>query len=326
MTRALLALAIVAAAAVAGDPPPLTAEQETELVRIIGAEAWGELPAWRQQVVRERFASFLAAPERKREAVVGGGLRDYLLQPRRTPEEQLPRPLAEAVERMPRRVRPLAEQFAFVRLRQLRLDRSLGRLPAGERRAVFDRLFPEPFDQEAAHAAYDDLRRREAKAFARELRERLKGRDPPPTGQERREIVREAIREEEGRILAEVREELAHLGGGDPERARRIADRFLAYRLENLRFVTPRQRELIRYALRPEECPLIDPDFIGPPPEDPRERRLWERDFRILARLDLLSEAGFGREMVLYLAGAHSPDDFLRGIQALRRPPRPAGR
>ncbi|NUN48789.1 MAG: peptidylprolyl isomerase, partial [Candidatus Brocadiae bacterium] len=30
-----------------------------------------------------------------------------------------------------------------------------------------------------------------------------------------------------------------------------------------------RQRELIRYAMRPEECPLVDPEFLGPPPADP---------------------------------------------------------
>jgi hypothetical protein len=134
-------------------------------------------------------------------------------------------------------------------------------------------------------------------------------------------MVRRAVAAEEERVLDKVRGELDRLAGADPERAKRFVERFLAAGLENLRFVTPRQRELIRYAIRPEECPLVDPEFLGAPPDDPAARRLFENDFRVLARLDLLSEAGFGREMVLHLAGAGSPEDFLRAVQSLRRPP-----
>jgi hypothetical protein len=318
VTRLLLLLGLVAAAA-AAEKVPLTGEQREEVVRLVGEELWGDLPAWRQRVILDRYGIYLRAPERKREAVERAGLRDFLLQPPRGAEEQrLPPPLAEAVGRLPPPVRPLARRLAFVRIRQLRLDRSLARVPPGDRRGVFLRLFPEPFDQAAANAACEDLRHREAKAFARALREELARREPPPTPEERREMVRRATREDEERIAERVRVELRPLEGADPDRARRVLERFLLYRLENLRFVTPRQRELIRYALRPEECPLLDPDFLGRAPEDPAERRQWEHDFRVLARLDLLSEAGLGREMVLHLAGAGSPEEFLRAIQAVR--------
>lgn len=322
MTRILLALGLVAAAAAAGEKAALTEQQRAEVVRLVGEELWGGMPAWRQQMILERYALYLHAPDPKRQAVDRMGLREFLLQVPQKPErEDLPRALEEAVGNLPPPVRPLAERFASVRLRQLRLDRSLARLPFEERRGMFLRLFPEPFDQEAAHAAYEELRRREAKSFAHALRDEVERREATPD--DRREMVRRAIGEEEERVIRRVREELDRLANADPERAKRFVEGFLASRLENLRFVTPRQRELIRYAVRPEECPLIDPDFLGPPPEEPAEWRLWQSDFRVLARLELLSEAGFSREMVLHLAGASSPEDFLRAVQALRRPPDP---
>jgi hypothetical protein len=316
--RALLVICLAAPVARAGEAA-LTGEQRAAVVGLFGEEAWGGMPPWRQRMILDRYALFLRQGDRKREAIERVGLREFLLVQSRD-EEKLPRRLAEGARSLPPELRPLAEKFAAVRLRQLRLDRSLARLPMEERRAMFLKLFPEPFDQEAAHAAFEQLRRLEAKSFAHALRGEV-GRDD--TKDERRALVRDAVRAEEERILDRVRAELARLEGVHPERARAFLDRSLASDLENLRFVTPRQRELIRYAIRPEECPLIDPDFLGPRPEDPEERRLWESDFRLLARLDLLSEAGFGREMVLHLAGAGSPEDFLRAIQALRRPPSP---
>lgn len=319
--RAVLVLCLAASVA-AGEETRLTEEQRAAVVRLVGEEVWGGMPPWRQRMILDRYALFLAQGDRKREAIERVGLREFLLVQRRD-EEKLPRPLADEARKLGPSLRPLAEEFAGVRLRQLRLDRSLARLPVEERRAMFLRLFPEPFEQEAARAAYEDLRKREARSFAHALREEIERGDGTKDG--RRALVREALRAEEERTLERVRGELARLEGVHPERAKAFLDRFLASGLENLRFVTPRQRELIRYAIRPEECPLIDPDFLGPAPEDPQERRLFEKDFRVLARLDLLSEAGFGREMVLHLAGAGSPEDFLRAAQALRRPLGPQG-
>lgn len=320
MTRALLVVALLAAAAAAGDPR-VSDEDRAAVVRLVGEDVWSGMPAWRQRVVLDRYERYLRLKGMQREAVERVGLREFLLQ---TPEEDAPPPgLARAVDRLPRPMRPLAARFAAVRLRQLRLDRSLARLPLEERRAIFLRLFPEPFDQEVAHAAYEELRRREVKNFARGLKEKFKEEEIPR--EDRREMVRRAIAEEEEHVTERVVAELDRLADANPERARRFVERFLAAEQENIRFVTPRQRELIRYALRPEECPLVDPDLLGPPPEDPAARRAWEADFRVLARLDLLAEAGFSREMVLHLSAAGSPDDFLRAVQSLRRPPGPPG-
>ncbi len=316
MTRAVLVLCLLAPVA-AGQKAPLTEEQRAEVVRLVGEDVWSGMPPWRQRMVLDRYALYLRQADRKRGMVERVGLREFLLQ--RRDEEKLPRPLADEARKLPPSLQPLAEKFAAVRLRQLRLDRSLARLPFEERREMFFRLFPEPFEQEPAHAAFEELRRREARSFAHALREEIERRDG--TEDERRALVRTAVRAEEERVLDRVRGEIARLEGAHPERAKAFLDGFLAS--DNLRFVTPRQRELIRYAVRPEECPLVDPDLLGPPPEDPRERRLFESDFRVLARLDLLSEAGFGREMVLHLAGAGSAEDLLRAVQALRRPPGP---
>ncbi|HEX5137894.1 MAG TPA: hypothetical protein VFY93_13035 [Planctomycetota bacterium] len=319
MRLGAIALLLLAAGAVAGEGARLDDGQRAALVSLVGETAWSGMPPWRQRLVLDRYARFLDAPAGKREAVERAGLRAWLLQ---TPEDpHVPPPLAGAIERLPPQMRPLAEQFAAVRLRQLRLDRGLLHLPFEERRAMFHRLFPEPFVQETAREAYEELRRREARHFAHMIKEELSERDVPR--EERREMARRVLAAEEERLMERVRGELDRLAGANPERARRFVERFLAAEQENLRFVTPRQRELVRYAIRPEECPLIDPLFLGPPPEDPAERRVFENDFRVLARLDLLAEAGFPREMVLHLAGAISPEDFLRAVQSLSRPPGP---
>jgi hypothetical protein len=317
--RAALLLCLLAGAAAAGERPRLDERQRAEVERLVGDETWRGMPPWRQHLVFDRYARFLAAPPEKRDAVERAGLREWLLQ---TPEDgDVPPPLAAAVDRLPPPARPLARRFAAVRLRQLRLDRSLAHLPFAERRPLFLRLFPEPFAQETARAAYEELRRREARHFALQLRDELDRREVPKG--ERRAAARRAIAAEEERLVERVRGEIDRLADANPERARRFVERFLAAEQENLRFVTPRQRELVRYAIRPEECPLVDPLLLGHPPEDPAERPLFESDFRVLARLDLLTEAGFPREMVLHLSGAGSPDDFLRAVQSLNRPPGP---
>lgn len=319
MRRLATSLLLVAALAAAGERTRLDDGQRARVVGLVGEAAWTAMPPWRQRLVFDRYARLLDAPSEKREAVERAGLREWLLQ---TPEaDPVPPPLADAVDRLPEPMRPLARRFAATRLRQLRLDRSLAHLPFEERRAMFLRLFPEPFSQETAREAYEELRRRETKHFARLLKEELNRREVPRD--ERREAVRRAISAEEERVLERVRGEIERLADANPERARRFVERFLAAEQENLRFVTPRQRELVRYAIRPEECPLVDPAVLGPPPADPAERRLFDDDFRVLARLDLLGEAGFPREMVLHLAGASSPDDLLRAVQSLNRPPAP---
>jgi len=314
-------LLLLAAGAAAGERGRLDDQQRAALVKIVGEAAWNGMPPWRQRLVVDRYGRYLEAPPEKREAVEREGLRAWLLQ---TPEEPaVPPPLARAIGRLPPPMRPLAGQFATVRLRQLRLDRGLSHLPFEERRAMFLRLFPEPFVQETAREAYEELRRREAKYFAHRINAELAKDDVP--FEERREVARRAIAEEEGRLVERVRGEIDRLADANPEHARRFVERFLAAEQDNLRFVTPRQRELVRYAIRPEECPLIDPGFLGPPPDDPAERRVFENDFRVLARLDLLAEAGFPRELVLHLAGALSHEDFLRAVQSLSRPPGPPG-
>jgi hypothetical protein len=319
--RASLAVLLLAAAAFAGDRPRLDEGQRAELVRLVGEDVWSGMPPWRQHVVADRYARFLDGAGPPREGVDRAHLREWLLQAGE--RDETPPPLADAIGRLPPQMRPLAGRFVAVRIRQLRLDRSLARLPFEERREIFERLFPEPFSQEAAHAAYQDLCRRVARSFARSIKEEISGLDVPRA--ERREMVRSAVTKEEGCVMDEVRRELERLADADPERARRFVERFLAAEQDNIRFLTPRQRELVRYAIRPEECPLIDPGFLGPPPADPAEKKLYENDFRVLARLDLLTEAGFPREMVLHLAGAGTPEDFLRAIQRLSRPPGPPG-
>jgi hypothetical protein len=105
-------------------------------------------------------------------------------------------------------------------------------------------------------------------------------------------------------------------------------DRLRLLFLEKLEaFATPRERELIRYILRPRECPFLDLTFLGPPPSDPADRHLYEEDLQRLARLDLLAETGLPTEIVLHLADTHSPEDFLRAWGELRggRPPRRRG-
>ncbi len=59
--------------------------------------------------------------------------------------------------------------------------------------------------------------------------------------------------------------------------------------------------------------------FMGrPPTRDRSARRLWEMDYRILARLELFSEMNLPREMLLHLAQTGSPEDLLRAFGAVR--------
>lgn len=173
--------------------------------------------------------------------------------------------------------------------------------------------------------ARHELERRVARAVAARVRERVRGGgDAVPREEFRRRAraaVEEIIRREEQALVEQVGREVRELGDGSPRRVREELHRRGFPALERMRLVlTPRQGELVRWAFDPRRCPLIDPEFLGPAPEDPAERRAFEEDWRILARLDLLSEAGLPVELVLHLAGSVSPEDFLRGVEALRGP------
>ena len=320
--RLIPALLLIAALAVAGEKqgrPRLDKQQRAEVVRVVGAPAWGAMPKWRQDIVFARYARYVHLPERKQSYIRERGLRAFLLQPRRGHDlTELPPPLQEAVRKVPRKLRPLASKLAFLRLRQLRLDRGLRRVPRENRWPLFRRLFPEPFDQEAAKAAHEELRVYQARAIAARLRREMRAQAGELTLEQQKRIVHEAVQSEEQQVVERVTRELRRLRGLDAERARRLIE--LQSLAESVRFATPRQRELIRYALRPEECPLLDLTYLGPRPEDPAARRLWEGDFKTLGRLRLLCEAGLPNELVLHLAGTGSAEDFLRSIVALRRP------
>ena len=319
--RCTAALLMCAVCALAERGERLSAAQKQELVRVIGAERWGALPPWRQGMVATRYRKFLQAPERQQTSIRAAGLREFLTQPPRQRDEmgRLPQPLKEEIGRLSPEMRGLAARLAYTRLRQLRLDRSLRRVPAAQRWPLFRRLFPEPFDQAAAKKTHKQLQRLVVNAIAKDVRARLKAEGLDPKKDKRR-LVQRAIREEERKMVERIRKELFRFQRASPRRVRRILEQGGFYLLEQVRFAPPRQRELIRYAFRPHDCPLIDMEFLGPRPEDEAARRLWERDYRVFARLELLSEAGFPREMVLYLAGTGSPEAFLRAVKALRRP------
>jgi len=323
--RLLAALLLLAAVAVADGGARLTPEQQQELVRVVGEKQWGALPPWRQRMVADRYGRFLKASERKQTSIREAGLRSFLVYPgrKRQAKQELPRPLQEELNKLAPGVRPLAGKLAYIRLRQLRFDRSLRRVPFEQRWPLFRRLFPEPFDESVAKVAHKELRRFVVNGIAKEVRARL---EKDEKGGDKKRLVQRAIEEEERQVVERIRKELFRFQGANPKRVRRILEQQGLHLLEQVRFAPPRQRELIRYAFRPHDCPLLDLSFLGPRPEDKAARRLWERDYRVFARLELLAEAGFPREMVLYLAGTGSPEDFLRAVRALRRPQPPRKR
>lgn len=309
--RTLAALLLLAGAVLAGGP--LSPEQERELARVIGP-SWPELPEWRRDMIRRRYARLLGEPAPRAERIRARGdrgLREFLVRPeRRFAAEELPPPLREELDRFDPEARPAATKLALLQLRHRRLDRNLGLVPFELRRELFRGLFPEPFDPALARTAGATLDAHVARAMVARVRARLGNRPR----EEHREVVREVTGAEEGRVIDAVRDDMARLRVLPPARVRDAWER-----IDRLhRAATPRQRELVRYALRPRECPLIRPDLAGERPEDPAQRLLWERDFACLARLDLLTEAGLPREVVLHLAPAATPEDLLRALVALR--------
>ena len=313
--RTLLGLVLLVGVATAWDAP-------TELQVLFGGKkGWGRLPEWRQKEILRPSRQFLALSEKLQREIRRRGLKAYLIRPAK--RFRLPQPLGEEIARLPRKARPLATKLAVLRLRHMRFDRNLRMVPMAKRRDVFDRLFPEPFDRAAAAQARKELERHVSGAMVRQLIPLLKtkaeklGRDL--TRKEKADLVRARTAAEEDKIIAQLRKELRRLGRGDPERIQRALEQEAYPLLEKTKLMaTPRQRELVRYALRPERCPLIGLDFMGRPPQDPEARRLWGRDFRVLARIELLA-GDFPPEMVLHLAAAVSPADFIRATKALVR-------
>lgn len=320
-----VALALLLAASGAGAEPETAAapagSPEERVAEILGP-SFAAMPPWQQRLVLARYEQWRRLPEGRRARLTGTALVRFLTRPRRPfDERRLPAPLKEELARLPRETRPAAARLAVLRLRQIRLDRALARVPADRRWELFRALFPEPFEPGRVREAHRELRRHVVRSTAAEVmrlvRERREDgreeRSPEEVKARKRELARQLIEREEQRVVERVRREIRRLRRR-PERARRV----LA--VERLRYLTPRQRELVRYSLRPRECPLIDLSFLGPRPEGRREARVWEHDYRLFARLELLHEAGLPRELVLHLAPSGSAEELVRSLRAVFRP------
>ncbi|MHC4956473.1 MAG: hypothetical protein ACYTGZ_21745, partial [Planctomycetota bacterium] len=328
----LFLLAAVATAKGRGRPPPPPTERQVEHVRrLVGAEAWGRMPEWRRKNVVDRYMHYLNAPEEVRRRIEKKGLGDYLTRPsRRAGKPQLPPEIATELEALNPRLRRLAGKLAVVRLRQLRFDRNLALVARAERRRWFERLFPEPFDPAAARDARLKFERVVAASVAQRLKPQLRALSELPPDQRRKKslaIVREYNSRQERGVVQSVARQVRRLRGVAPEDARRRLSSDAALVLDRRDvFATPRQRELIRWALRPHACPLLDFSWMGSRPEGKAQRRDWDRDVRAIGRLSLLSEAGLPKETVLQLASAGSDEEFLGALRGLigRGPPAPA--
>ncbi|MHC4338869.1 MAG: hypothetical protein ACYSX0_01465 [Planctomycetota bacterium] len=342
--RPLLVLLLIAAYAAAEAPAPGQVEKVKE---VVGPEAWALLPEWRQKMILQRYRRFLKAPPEAREEIRRGGLREHLIKPsHRFDLQELPDPLREELRRLPPEARPLAGKLVLMRLRHLRLDRNLALLPFEQRRPMFRRLFPEPFDPAQARKGHREFQRLLAKAMASRARKQLKKEEKKLgrhlSREERNRLVRALTRGEEERTVKAISKELARLRSVKPKKMRNALERSGFHLLERIQlYATPRQRELIRYASQPEKCPLLDFSWMGPRPEpgprpeDPARRRHWDaaradlqrwkKDFQTLAWIELFTEAGFPPRIVLHLSASSSPEELFRAIQALyagKRPPR----
>ncbi|MHC4410768.1 MAG: hypothetical protein ACYS0F_17400, partial [Planctomycetota bacterium] len=234
---------------------------------------------------------------------------------------KLPVALQEEVDRLDPRVRPMAHKLAYVRLRQLRLDRNLSMIAFAERRRWFERLFPEPFDPRAARAARLEFEKEVGRAVAKRLRPQVEKLATLPESDRRpamEKLVRKYTEKREKQVIEATARSVRRLRAKD----RLPPDLELVLERREI-FATPRQRELIRWGLRPHVCPLLDFRWMGERPSEKRERRRWDQDVAAIGRLELLSEAGFPREVVLHLSAAASDQDFVRALRHLvgRTPP-----
>jgi len=302
------------------EPPP--PELVKQVRKIVGDDLWGQMPEWRRRNVVERYQRYRGAPEAVRTKIEQRGMREFLTRvgrPGRKPE--MPAELVAELKKLDPKQRRLAGKIAFVRLRQLRFDRNLALLPAAERRRWFLRLFPEPFDPAAARQARLGFEKAVARSIARRLKPQLKSLEGLSKDEWRKaslKIVRAYTRKQEEKLVRSVAKEVQRLRNvPNSEVMRRISgDAALVLDRQNV-YATPRQRELIRWALRPEQCPLLDFSWMGERPREKGARRAWSRDIRVLGRLELLSEAGMPKDTVLHLASAGSEEDFLRALQGL---------
>ncbi|MFQ5845794.1 MAG: hypothetical protein ACE5JG_12495, partial [Planctomycetota bacterium] len=303
---------------------PATAEEARELAALLTPEVWKDLPEWRQREMLARLRRYRSLPAEKRDRM-RPRLKELLLRPGRMPDVgRLPPALLRSIRQLPRPRRKHAVKYAVVRWRQLQLDRALRRFPdVGRRREWFDRLFPEPFDPKRAREAHDRLRKEQSLLVAAEIRPELEqldrrepGLQPAQREKRRKELARrllaERTRVEAERAARRIEPEIRRWFAGREGRRPPILGRSLLK-------ASPRERELIRYALRPRDCPWLDPKrLVGPPPRDREDRRRWQRDFEILARLDLLSRCRFRVDQALHLAASADEVQLLAELGRIR--------
>ncbi len=325
MRTTLMLLLLAALVAAQGRPDSAkkpSAEQVAVVRKIVGDEAWGGMPEWRHRSIVHRYVRYLGAPAEVRGRIDEKGLKQFLTKPRGPKgRHALPPELAKELDHLDPKVRRLAGKLAVVRLRQMRFDRNLRLLPIEERRRWFDRLFPEPFDMASARTARLKFERVVARAVAQQLKPQLtslKDLPKPERREKQRNLVRAHTKEQEQKVLREVARQIRRLQGVEPEDAQRrlSGEAWLVLDRRDV-FATPRQRELIRWALRPDRCPVLDLRWMGDRPQERGKKRLWERDLRTLGRMELLSDAGLPVETVLHLASAGSDEEFLRALEGL---------
>ncbi|MCZ6574390.1 MAG: hypothetical protein O7C98_14630 [Planctomycetota bacterium] len=302
---------------------PVKPEEVQAIQEAIGAKAWEAMSDSQKRVTVMRYRQWQRLPAEKRE---GKSPKRFLL---RRDRPHLPRPLVERLEGMDRRQRMVAERFLMMRWRHMEIDDALRRIPFDARWQWFDRLFPEPFDPRAAREANHNLRKFMARQVAMGLRPHvdaaiaeveqkrgavLEGADRKKL-QDRiaRELMKKEKHAEETRRVRRLVEELDRWFGADAPRRGSLLPHVLA---RNKLRASPRERELIRYALMPGDCPLLDPERIaGPLPEDPEALPQWQRDFEVLARLELLSQCRMASEGALGLASSTDAAELLAGLR-----------
>ena len=292
--------------------------EEIERVReLVGDEAWGLMAEWRRRDVTHRYLRFLDASPRQRAAIREAGLKSYLTSNNSRRGPKIPPELQKLIEELSPEQRRAAKKIVYVRMRQRRLDRNLNLLPHADRLAWFERLFPEPFDPSTARAARLEFEKQVAGSVANSLRPKIAKLKDLEDGERRTRIVaivRSDTEKREKRLLAAVAKDLKRLksqGGRDLD-----AEFELILGRGDV-FATPRQRELLRWAIRPGKCPLLDFGWMGKRPKQREAKRLWDRDVSTLGRMDLLTKADFPSDVVLHLSATGSEADFLRAARHL---------
>jgi hypothetical protein len=297
------------------------AEEVAAVSAALGEENWKELVPYRQRMAIHRFRKFRSLPIEKQTAIREGegGLTKWLLAPKRRSTGRVPPELKRLVDELPKELRRDGSKLVRLRWRQIELDEALRALPMEERRAYFERLFPEPFDRDSAHQANSELRKRLIKRFVELARPKLEAEAEAAGGwtDEERKARARAMYRARGKAATDRLSRELFPKASPKRRAERI--RHSLALVEGTRvFASPREGELIRYAMRPEDCPFLDLSFMGPKPEDERASRRWRADFRLLGRLEILGHMNLPPAMLLHLAESGSPEDFLRAMQAVR--------